>query len=84
MKSLKLSSLAEEDPGTEVDNKLKMSPQDGLAARKAKGDLGCVGQSIAGRWREESSLPSTAEDTSVGTVLGSHMQERHGLAGEGQ
>lgn len=81
MKSLKHSSLAEEDPGTEVD-KLKMSPQCGLAARKV--NLGCVGQSIAGRWREESSLPSTAEDTPVGTVLGSHMQERHGLAGEGQ
>jgi len=46
------SSSVERDLSVLVDNRLTMSQQSALAAKKAKGILGCIKRSVASRLRE--------------------------------
>ncbi|KAJ7398483.1 hypothetical protein BTVI_124521 [Pitangus sulphuratus] len=65
------SSLAEKDLGVLMDKKLNMIQKRALAAKKAKGNLGCIRRSAASRSREAILL---LYSTRVRLLLEYHVQ----------
>jgi len=74
------SSSVERDLGVLVDDRLTMSQQYALAAKKANGILGCLKRSVASRSREVLlpfySVLVEAPSGVLCPVLGSPVQER--------
>ncbi|GAB0182325.1 mitochondrial enolase superfamily member 1 [Grus japonensis] len=77
-----LGSSAAEDVGILVDNKLSMSQQCALMAKKVNGVLGCIKTTMTSRSREVILSPGEATSGTLCPVLGCPVQERQGTTGE--